>query len=283
MSAPERPPLACSVRDCGLPLTRIAKPGGGTLTCARGHAFDVAQSGYVNLLQPQDRRSPDAGDSREAVSARRALLDAGFGAALLEALTAATAELGLPRGARTVDLGCGDGHFLATLCARFELEGFGVDLSAHAIERAARRHPALTWLVANADRRLPFVDAAFDLALSIDGRRQRDEIARVLRTTGALVIAVPASDDLVELRSAVLGEAHATDRAARVDAELAPLFERTAQRTARARVRLDRSGLEHLAVATYRCARTREREALHAIDALEVTTSHEVLTFRRRA
>ena len=29
-----------------------------TQVCPRGHAFDVARSGYVNLLQPQDRRSP---------------------------------------------------------------------------------------------------------------------------------------------------------------------------------------------------------------------------------
>lgn len=283
MTAKERAPLACSVRECGLPLVRVVNPGGAAFVCGRGHAFDVAQSGYVNLLQPQDRRSKVAGDSREAASARRALLDAGFGAALLDALTAAVAELSLPRGARALDLGCGDGHFLAAVCTRFGLEGFGIDLSVHAIERAAKRHAGLTWIVANADRRLPLLDGAFELALSVDGRRDRDEVARVLSANGTLVIAVPAADDLAELRRAVLGDAHATDRAERVDADLAPRFERVARRTARARVRLDRTGLEQLAAATYRCGRTSEREALRAIDVLEVTTSHEVLTFRRRA
>jgi len=55
--------LACSVRGCGLPLTRRDR----ALVCSAGHAFDIARSGYINLLQPQDRRSLVAGDSKTAV------------------------------------------------------------------------------------------------------------------------------------------------------------------------------------------------------------------------
>ena len=40
-------------------------------------AFDVARSGYVNLLQPQDKRSKTPGDTPEAVAARRRFLDRG--------------------------------------------------------------------------------------------------------------------------------------------------------------------------------------------------------------
>ena len=241
----------------------------------------MARSGYINLIQPQDRRSLEAGDSRETVDARRALLDAGFGAALLAVLGEAVAELRLSRGSSVVDLGCGEGYFLASLCGRFDLEGLGVDLSAHAVERAARRYPNFTWIAANADRRLPFVDGVFSLALSIDGRRNRDETARVLAPNGSLVVAVPAADDLHELRAAVLGEAHTRDRSADLEAGLAPQFVLTARRVARARLRLDRTGLRHLSAATYRYARLRERDTLAEIAELEVTTSHEVLTLRR--
>src|SRR4051812_46772176 len=69
------PPLACSVRDCGLPLSRQLR----TWTCGRGHSFDLARAGYVNLLQPQDRRSAYAGDQADAVAARARLLDNGIG------------------------------------------------------------------------------------------------------------------------------------------------------------------------------------------------------------
>lgn len=240
----------------------------------------MARSGYVSLLQPQDRRSLDAGDSRETAAARRELLDSGFGNALRAALLELAAELGLPQPGFAADLGCGDGHFLAALAARTGLHGIGLDLSPHAVERCAKRHPALTWVVANADRRLPLCDASLALALSIDGRRPRDELARVLAPNGALLVAVPAADDLAELRGAVLGEVHDASRVERVVSELSPSFVLAAQRAARARVRLDRRRLECLAAATYRCARAREREALARIDALEVTTSHDVLAFR---
>ena len=43
--------LLCPVRNCHLPLAR----DGRRLVCAGGHSFDVARSGYVNLLQPQDK------------------------------------------------------------------------------------------------------------------------------------------------------------------------------------------------------------------------------------
>ena len=39
------------------------------MICPRGHSFDVARSGYINLLQPQERRSRNPGDSADAVAA----------------------------------------------------------------------------------------------------------------------------------------------------------------------------------------------------------------------
>jgi hypothetical protein len=46
-------------------------------------------------------------------------------------------------------------------------------------------------------------------------------------------------------------------------------------------VTLDAAGLERLALATYRCARHRERGALRELASLAVTTSHDVLLLRR--
>ncbi len=272
------PPLACSVRACALPLAHE----GTHWRCERGHSFDVARSGYLSLLQPHDRRSLEAGDSRETVDARRALLDAGFGAALRVELVALARTLELSSGAIALDLGCGDGHFLAATCDELALHGLGLDLSPHAVERCARRHPRHAWIAANADRRLPVLDASIDLALSIDGRRPPSEFARVLRPAGALVVAVPASDDMVELRASVLGAERGTSRVPTVLQELEAHFELRGQRSARERVRLDRAGLEQLALATYRWQRERERERLAALDGLEVTTSHDLLLLLRR-
>lgn len=270
--------LACTVRSCGAPLTRSER----TFACARGHHFDVARSGYVNLMQPHDRHSHTPGDSVEAVRARRALHDAGFGVALAAALVETLAHCDLAARARAADLGCGEGTFLAALAARFDLEAYGVDLSTAAIDAAAKRHAQVTWIVANADRTLPFADGALDLVTSIDGRRNPSQVARVLAPRGILVVAVPAEDDLVELREAVLGAARGPDRAASVAQEMAGSFELVEQRLARETRRLDARALADLAVMTYRMGRTREKEKLAAIEALDVTTSHHVLRFERR-
>jgi len=63
--------LLCTVRECRAPLAREAE----RVVCERGHSFDVARSGYINLLQPQDRRAKSPGDSAEVVAARRRFLE----------------------------------------------------------------------------------------------------------------------------------------------------------------------------------------------------------------
>jgi 23S rRNA (guanine745-N1)-methyltransferase len=269
--------LACSVRGCAQDLVRE----GATWRCVNRHAFDVARSGYLNLIQPQDRRSLQAGDNALTVAARRALLDGGYGTALRDALVSRALTLDLPNDALVLDLACGEGHYLAALCEHAQWTGCGLDLSAWAVESAARRHPALTWVAANADRRLPLIDASFDLVMSTDGRRPRDECARVLKPNGALLIAVPAARDLIELRTAVLAAPQDIDRVARVQAELAPTFQLIARQTVEQTHTLDRGALAQLSAATYRNARRSEQVKLDALDQLDVTTAHDVLVFAR--
>ena len=169
--------LLCTVRTCHQPLHREAR----RYVCARGHSFDVARSGYVNLLQPNERRSRAPGDSAEVVAARRRV----WSAAALPPLPV--------RGGAVLDVGCGDGYWLSQVEAE---ERAGVDISVAAIEAAAKRYPGDLWIVANADRFLPFSDASFDVVLSITARLNDAEFRRVLRDDGRLLVAVAAPDDL---------------------------------------------------------------------------------------
>ena len=169
--------LLCSVRGCHKPLARENR----RYLCSAGHSFDIARSGYLNLLQPQERRSRHPGDSADAVTARRRLHDRGFTMPLLEGIADFTA----PRGDDTVlDAGCGDGFYLGSLAERFGFEGHGVDISIPAIDAAARRYPECHWVVANADRFVPYADDSFSLVLSITARMNPTEFRRVLRDDG---------------------------------------------------------------------------------------------------
>lgn len=268
--------LACTVRGCGLPLQRQAH----AWVCPAGHGFDVARSGYVNLLQPQDRRSRAPGDSSPTVRARRALLDSGFGSAL-EAALVGLFERGTSRqGDPLADLGCGEGTFLASLVARFGLAGYGVDISTHAIQAAAARHPGITWIVANADRRLPFLDRSLAVVVSVDGRQNLVECARVLAPGGRCILGVPAADDLLELRESVLGRADDLDRTRTILEGVPAGFTVEEHVVARDRRLLGAEQLEQLAAATYRCARNAEKHRLGQIRELTVTTSHDLFCLR---
>jgi 23S rRNA (guanine745-N1)-methyltransferase len=275
-SASSRPPLACTVKGCSLPLER----GERTYVCASGHSYDIARSGYVNLLQPQDRRSLHAGDSKEAVAARAALLEAGVGRTLIDAIADKGLARDLPERPVIVDLGSGTGDALAAIARRRAIIGVGLDLSTPAAEHAARRFPALTWVVANADRRLPLLESSVDLVLSLNGRRNPEETARALKPRGILMIALPAPDDLIELRAAVQGDAVERDRSEAMLAAHLPLFELVDRAIVSETSTLDRDALLSLLRGTYRGARHTWAERVSRIARMPVTLASEVFVLR---
>ncbi len=241
--------LACPVRGCALPLL----DQGRTLSCASGHSFDRARSGYINLLQPQDRRSAQPGDSRQAVTARQRLHDKGLTSLMFNDLEA---FLSPQPNEAILDVGCGVGFYLGSLASRHPLTAHGVDISIPAIEAAAKRYPANTWVVANADRALPWLDSSFDTVMSITARRNPSEFRRVLKPEGRLLLALPAPEDLIELRGT------GRDRREQAIAEFAPTFTIRSQSRITHRVPLDASDIEDVRLAIYRPRGTNEAAAL---------------------
>ena len=231
--------ILCTVRGCGGALAR----DGGRFVCPRGHAFDVARSGYVNLLQPQERRSKQPGDSEAAVAARRRVHERGVTRPMLDAISSVLA----PSADDVIlDAGCGDGWFLGELQSRYGFAGYGIDISTPAIELAARRYPDCTWLVGNADRFVPLADRSMTKVVSITARMNAPEFRRVLRDDGMLLVAVPAPDDLAELR----GEGK--DRAGKTVESFAPQFMLASQRRVTAVVEVDSETVRDLRLSIYR-------------------------------
>jgi 23S rRNA (guanine745-N1)-methyltransferase len=265
--------LLCTVRDCRHPLSREPR----RVVCPRGHSFDIARSGYINLLQPQDRRSRQPGDSSEAVAARRRLHDLGVTAPLLRDIAAL---LHPTANDIVLDAGCGDGFYLGAIAGEggsqapglsaYGLNAYGLDISIPAVNAAARRFPACKWIVANADRFVPFADRSFTAILSITGRMNAAEFRRVLREDGSLLVALPAPDDLIELRG--IGR----DRVPRTLETFANQFELVDQRRATTQADLDASAVHDVLLSIYRPLRRTPAEAMR------VTLSLDLLLFRNR-
>lgn len=264
--------LLCTVRNCQQPLERDER----VVACTRGHSFDVARSGYVNLLQPQDRKSSEPGDSAEVVGARRSLFEKGTADLHVAAMVALLRE---SEAKTLLDVGCGDGWYTDRLRRELQLEAEGIDISIAAIDRAAKSYPECQWVVANADRWLPYEAESFDLVASITSRMNGAEFRRVLRPGGQLLVVLTASDDLVELREAIGGERQERDRVERTIETFAPWFKLTRRERAATTLPLERNAINQLLLSTYRGARTRERERIADLESLEVTLSRDLLIF----
>jgi 23S rRNA (guanine745-N1)-methyltransferase len=253
--------LVCPVRDCHLPLVRDNR----RVACERGHSFDIARSGYINLLQPQDRRSRKPGDSNAAIAGRRRLHDLGVTAPLLDAISE---MIGLSSDDTVLDAGCGDGFYLGTLARRFGFSGHGVDISVPAIEIAAKQYPECSWIVANADRFLPCSDDSFSLVISITARMNPAEFRRVLGKNGQLLIALPAPDDLIELRG------RGRDRTARTVDTFLRDFALVKQTRVTTSADLDAAAVRDVLNSVYRPMRAQP------VEATRVTFSLDLLLFR---
>lgn len=235
------------------------------MVCGNRHSFDIARSGYVNLLQPQDRRSKQPGDSAKAVAARRRLHDRGFTAPLLtgiaQILAAAPAD-------SILDAGCGEGFYAGNIAKMSGCGAAGIDISTSAMDAAARRYADCLWIAANADRFIPFMDGAFSKIVSITARMNAAEFRRVLQDGGRLLVAVPAPEDLIELRG------RGRDRVERTVESFAKEFELVERDRVTTAAELDTEAVDDVLHSIYRPMQAQPATAMR------VTFSLDLLLFR---
>ena len=244
------PYLRCPI--CGAELSPGDTAGGG-LRCARGHSFNQARQGYVDLTAGPVRHE---GDGAEMVAARAAFLDAGHYGFISEGLAAASRAACRSGGRSTfsaagpglvVDVGAGTGaHLAAVLDARAEAHGLAVDVSRYALRRAARCHPRAAAVRADAWARLPLADGSVSLLLDVFAPRQGAEFARVLRPDGLLLVVTPEPDHLTELVTALDLLRVDPSKEDRLAAGLATWFTPVSSTVLRRRLSLDHAAIRTL-------------------------------------
>ena len=170
------------------------------LHCTRGHSFDAARQGYVNLLT---RPAGAAADDAAMVAARDEVLRSGLYDALTNGVLDVVGDLAPPDGC-VVDVGAGTGHHTAALLEALPGRvGVALDLSVPAARRAARAHPRLAALVTDVWDGLPVRDAAAALVLDVFAPRNVEEFRRVLTPGGSVIVVTPAPTHLTELVTAL--------------------------------------------------------------------------------
>lgn len=179
--------------------------------CENGHSFDVASSGYCNLLC-SNKAGNFRGDTREMVMARRKFLDSGAYEPLRSAVCEKACELVCKDKARVLDAGCGEGYYTSCISKKLSecvsgLEMYGVDIAKSATEYASKRDKITQYITASTYH-LPISDESIDLILSLFAPTPAEEFSRVLKSGGRVLMAVPGEEHLLELKKAVYDDVY---------------------------------------------------------------------------
>ncbi|MGN1015067.1 MAG: putative RNA methyltransferase [Butyricicoccus sp.] len=188
--------------NCGKPLTRQER----SLRCENRHSFDLASSGYCNLLL-SSRSGDHIGDAKEMVLARREFLDRGYYQPLAQAVCERVRELCAGRRCNVVDAGCGEGYYTRQVAETLDAAGslremIGADISKAATQYAAKRDKRTQYITASSYQ-LPLAEHSADVVLSLFAPTPAQEFARILRSDGAALCVVPGEMHLWELKCAV--------------------------------------------------------------------------------
>ena len=177
-----------------------------SLHCLNGHCFDLAKSGYVNLLPVQQKHTKQPGDNLQMVRARRDFLQAGYYQPFQQALCAMVVQA-MPQQGILLDAGCGDGYYTKAVTEALQAAGkavhvYGVDISKYAVDLAAKQEKAATFAVGSVFH-LPVSDHCCDGIFSLFAPYAGTEFQRVLKKHGTMILGIPGAKHLIGLKRAI--------------------------------------------------------------------------------
>lgn len=205
--------LICPI--CGSRLEQI----GNSFLCTsnetkKRHCFDISSAKYADLSY----RNGGSGDPKDAVTDRTAFLDKGYYAPLSQQINN-ICETRLNKDFFLIDAGCGEGYYSERIAAEFpEAYVFGADLSKHAVHRASVRRNIRggnnSFYAVSSIFSMPVISHSSDCVLSMFAPVAEDEVLRVLKNGGILIIGAAGQRHLYDLKNAIYSEVHLNDERA---------------------------------------------------------------------
>lgn len=180
-----------------------------SLVCTAGHTYDIARSGYVNLLLPQQMNAKHPGDNKLMVSARKSFLDKGYYSCLRERFCEAAAKY--CQSGLVLDAGCGEGYYTAELAKTLPHSFImGTDISKITVDQAAKRAKAEgiknALFSVSSIFHLPVKSGSCSLLTTLFAPYCGEEYSRVLCDGGIMIMVIPAERHLYGLKQAVYDE-----------------------------------------------------------------------------
>jgi 23S rRNA (guanine745-N1)-methyltransferase len=178
---------------CSLSLSATSQG----LACVNRHQFDRAKEGYFNLLPVHYKNSREPGDAKQQLIARRTFLNAGYFSPLADELKKIIGT----NISTLLDIGCGEGYFTRNLGEHcFNTDVYGIDIAKAGIRLAAKNSPLKITYVVASSHLLPVANASMDVITRIYAPSKDEELFRVIKPGGKLIIVTPGEQHLVGLR-----------------------------------------------------------------------------------
>lgn len=195
--------LACPV--CMGPLHRGEK----AFSCPKNHAYDIARSGYVNLLLSHQMKTKLPGDNRQMVQARTHFLNKGYYQLLADRLCDLAESMQIS--GEVLDAGCGEGYYTEKLACRLtDAHLTGIDISKSAVEAAAKRTHGADFIVGSLFH-LPVRDRSCNALATLFAPYCGEEFHRVLKKGGRMLRVIPGARHLWELKELVYDQPYLND------------------------------------------------------------------------
>ena len=279
--------LVCPVCGAGV------SSDGAHLFCLgkKRHLYDIASSGYVNLLPPGRMSNSRAGDDKTMIRSRSEFLDRGYYSKISERAAQLIAPFANGSHISFADLACGEGYHTCNVIKSLSALGvsstaLGFDASKYGAEKGAKRarhlpNDADVFFAAANIFSLPVKDSSLDAATCLFAPIPWEESARVLKDGGRLLVASSGERHLFELREALYDE----PRTASGEVAASGGFTETHSETLSYRVTLgsneDIMSLFGMTPFFYRTS-PRDAEKLSRLDSLDVTVEVRFTIFEKK-
>lgn len=238
--------LKCPV--CGEKMTvRESK----SIVCMNSHCFDIARTGYVNMLNKEIKTKYTAG----IFLSRQTLSRQGFFNPLIEKLYGIVLERKLVKTMQPLfilDAGCGDGSIISGLVDRLNIvsdshiHATGIDIAKEGVQIAAKNYINCSWFAGDITN-MPFGSKCFDVIFNILSPSNYAEFRRVLKDDGVLVKVLPGEKHFDEIRKWVFKD---TMKEEYSNKEVREHFENNfniqEEQTIRYTVQVNRKNLQHM-------------------------------------
>ena len=255
-------------------------------SCKKGHRFDSAAQGYVNLLSA-NHTPKTAGDNPMMIKARTDFLSLGLYRPLAEQVASLIGKYTLgEEDPQVLDCGCGEGYYTNIYAeSNPQVHIYGMDLSKsgvrHASSKACEMGLDNVRYAAASCFELPFAVRSAHLIVCTFAPVSNEEYARVLKKGGKLIIVCPSPGHLYELKSVLYNEPYLNKPNNYLLKSFAPVDEIRLEYEAELPSQKAISDLFAMTPYYYRSPKD-GTQRLAELDSLNITCGFDILIFRKK-